>query len=91
MAIGSGGTWQRKAVDRKDVMLNQFFVLAATWNTDGYLSGQITVIPKPELRGFWGHSVTITTIWGDHSQAAEIGRDEICPESIFITMLISIG
>ena len=39
MAIGSGGTWQRKAVYKKDVMLNHFFVLAATWNTDGYLIG----------------------------------------------------
>ena len=23
-----------------------------------YISGQITIIPKPELRGFWGDSLT---------------------------------
>ena len=25
---------------------------------DSYRSGQITIIPKPELRGFWGDSLT---------------------------------
>ena len=30
-----------------------------------HTSGQMTIIPKPELSGFWGDSLTITTIWGD--------------------------
>ena len=35
-------------------------------------SGQITIIPKPELSLFWEDSPTITTFWGD--QPAVNGR-----------------
>ena len=30
-----------------------------------YNSGKITIIPKPELRGLWEDSLSITTIWGN--------------------------
>ena len=31
------------------------------------ISGQIATVPTPELREFWGDSLSITTIWGDYS------------------------
>ncbi len=31
--------------------------------SNSHESGQITIIPQPELRGFWGDSLTKTTIW----------------------------
>ncbi len=56
---------------------NHHDMFLAPWKnaSDIYTSGKSTIlyiIPKPELRGLWEDSFTITTIWGD--QPAGIGR-----------------
>ena len=42
-----------------------FFMLMLNLNVNA-LSGQISIIPKPELGGFWGDSLTKPQFWGDY-------------------------
>ena len=48
-----------------DSVEKQCFFTTVIWDTTFHYSGQISIIPKPELRGFWVGFPYKTTIWGD--------------------------
>ena len=55
----SCGFWPRPRIGATWVSLVPWSINSLCWGWSSHLlSGQITIIPTPELRGFWGDSLT---------------------------------
>ena len=53
----SSHTISKAIMAKRHFTFRKFQVCSIFWG-EAHISGQITIIPKPELRGFWGDSLT---------------------------------